>query len=254
MLLTWLLTPLTFVLPLVDSTRAPYFNLTQAPAQLAYWLSLSAGTFGVPIVTALVLLLFITSKNITFQTRWLEICIIVLMVLVCAGGGALINEHILKTQFKVPRPNIVWLAGEDGAGPLGMSPGEFYESGDKKIRGEIVGRALAREPAPVLLGSSIKSHWIEETGYSLPSGHSFSAMFLATFFLMIGATWVATKRLWLFYTLPPWALAVCYSRSILRVHTPLDVTVGGLQGLLVGFAAWAVFRTLIRRFGRQAKK
>jgi membrane-associated phospholipid phosphatase len=79
-------------------------------------------------------------------------------------------------------------------------------------------------------------------------------MFLATFFLMIGATYITTKRLWLFYTLPPWALAVCYSRSILRVHTPLDITVGGLLGLLAGFAAWEIFRTLMRRSDQQTKK
>jgi hypothetical protein len=37
---------LTFVLPLVDSTRAPYFDLTQKISQLAYWLSQSGGKIG----------------------------------------------------------------------------------------------------------------------------------------------------------------------------------------------------------------
>jgi len=49
-ILTWALIPLTFVLPLVDSTRAPYFDLTQTFSQLAYWLSQSGGKYGVPIV------------------------------------------------------------------------------------------------------------------------------------------------------------------------------------------------------------
>lgn len=249
--LTWLLIPLTFMLPLVDSTRAPYVDLTKMPAQLAYWLTQSGGKFGVPIITALLLLLLITRKNITFRRIFLETGVIVLIVLICNGGGALLNEHVLKVRLKVPRPNIIWLAGEDGAGPLKMSPDDFYRSGDKKLRSEMLTHVLRQEPAPVPLSTSIENHWIEETGYSLPSGHSFSAMFLATFFLMSGATCITTKRFWLFYALLPWALAVCYSRPILRVHTPTDITIGGLQGLVVGFVAWAVFRALMRRLDFQ---
>ncbi len=247
--LTWCFLLLSFVLPLVDSTRAPYFDLTKMPAQFAYWLSQSAGKFGVPIITILMIVVLITRKNITVQRRWLETGVIVLIVLLCTGGGGVLNEHVLKTQLRIPRPNIVWLAGEEGGGPLKMSPDEFYSSGDKEFRSEILTNVLSQEPAPVPLSSSIKNHWVKETGYSLPSGHSFSAMFLATFFLLSGATCITTKRSWLFCTLLPWALAVCYSRPILRVHTPMDITVGGLQGIVVGVAAWAVFRALIRRFG-----
>ena len=36
-LMTWLFLPLTFLLPTIDSTRAPYFDLTGTPAQIAYW-------------------------------------------------------------------------------------------------------------------------------------------------------------------------------------------------------------------------
>jgi membrane-associated phospholipid phosphatase len=34
----------------------------------------------------------------------------------------------------------------------------------------------------------------------------------------------------------------------LRVHTPVDITIGGLQGLVLGLMAWAIARMLIRRF------
>ncbi|MCU7959823.1 MAG: phosphatase PAP2 family protein [gamma proteobacterium symbiont of Bathyaustriella thionipta] len=46
----------------------------------------------------------------------------------------------------------------------------------------------------------------------------------------------------------PWALAVCYSRSLLRLHTPADILLGGLQGLLLGFIGWALTQYLKRRF------
>jgi phosphatidylglycerophosphatase B len=245
---TWLLIPLTFLLPLVDSTRAPYFDLTNTFSQLAYWLSQSGGKLGVPIVAVSMLKLLITRRGMTFQRRWKETSIVVLIAVICGGGGAALNANIIKEQLKIPRPNIIWLAGESGFGPLGMTPEDFYESGDKEARREPLAKALNRVPRPVPLSSSIEAHWIEETGYSFPSGHAFSAMFFATFFLTIGARYLTRKRLWIFYALLPWALAVCYSRSILRVHTPTDITVGGLLGLAVGLLAWAVARTLIRRF------
>ena len=108
---------------------------------------------------------------------------------------------------------------------------------------------LRQEPPPVELSSLIENHWIEETGYSFPSGHSFSAMFLATFFVMTWASAITRKKYWIVYALLPWAVAVCYSRPILRVHTPMDITIGSLQGVLVGIAAGAVFLILSRRLG-----
>jgi len=247
-IVTWSFIPLTFMLPTVDSTRSPYFDLTQTFSQLAYWLSQSGGKLGVPIVAVMMLMLLVTREGITSQRRWKESSVVVLIAVFCAGGGAALNENIVKAQLKIPRPNIIWLAGDNGSGPLGMTPDDFYASGDKEARRKPLAKVLRSVPVPVALSSSIEAHWIEETGYSLPSGHSFSAMFFATFFLTMAATYLTTKRLWMFYALLPWALAVCYSRPILRVHTPTDITLGGLQGLALGLVAWAIARTLIRRF------
>ena len=247
-IVTWSLIPLTFMLPMLDSTTSPYFDLTQTFSQLAYWLSQSGGKLGVPVIAILMLMLLVTRGVITFQRRWKESSVVVLIAAICAGGGAAFNENIVKAQLKIPRPNIIWLAGDNGSGPLGMTPEDFYESGDKEARRKPLAKVLSRIPSPVPLSSSIEALWIEETGYSFPSGHAFSAMFFATFFLTMAATYLTSKRLWMFYALLPWALAVCYSRPILRVHTPTDITLGGLQGLAVGLVAWAVARTLIRRF------
>ncbi len=245
-ILTWLLVPLTFLIPLIDSTKEPYFDLTQPFSQFAYWISHSGGKFGVPFIALTMLILLVTRGGISFQRRWNEASIIILIIAICAGGGALFNEHFIKAQLKVPRPNIVWLAGENGSGPLGMTAKDFYATGNKEARRVPLEKAISKNPVP--LSPAIKAHWIEETGYAFPSGHSFSAMFFATFFLMLAATYLTTRRLWLFYLLLPWALAVCYSRTILRVHTPADITVGSLQGLAIGILAWAITRSLIRRF------
>ena len=244
---TWMLIPLTFLLPLIDSTRAPYFDLTRTFSQLAYWLSQSGGKSGAPVVAVLMLIFLVTRAGITFQRRWKEAGIVAVVATLCAWGGAALNEYILKTELKIPRPNIIWLAGENGSGPLGMSPEEFYEIGDKETRGKALAKVLSGVPEPVPLSPAIEAHWIQETGYSLPSGHAFSVMFFASFLLALAATYLTTKRVWLFYLMLPWALAVCYSRPILRVHTPTDIAFGGLQGLAVGLLAWVVTWVLIRK-------
>ena len=237
-IITWLLIPLTFLIPLIDSTKAPYFDLTQPFSQFAYWISHSGGKLGVPFIALVMLILLNTRSGISFARRWKEAGIIILIIAICAGGGAFFNEHFIKAQLKVPRPNIIWLAKENGSGSLGMTAKEFYATGNKEARRVPLEKALSKNPVP--LSPAIKAHWIEETGYAFPSGHSFSAMFFATFFLMIAVTYLTTKRLCLFYLLLPWALAVCYSRLILRVHTPADITIGSLQGLAIGFLAWAI--------------
>lgn len=247
-LVTWLLVSLSFLIPVLDSTQPPYFNLLQTLPEIAYWLSQSGGKFGETIIGILMLTLLVTRKGINNTRRWKEAGIVLLITTIFAGGGAAFNEHIIKTKLKIPRPNIIWLAGENGSGPLGMTAEQFYNSGNKDVRSQLLLGILSQEPIPVPLSTSIEAHWIEESGYSFPSGHSYSAMLFAAFFLAMATSYLSTKRIWLFYALLPWALAVCYSRTILRVHTPTDITVGSLQGLVLGMIAWAIARTLIRKF------
>lgn len=247
-LLTWLLVSLSFLIPLLDSTKPPYFNLLQTIPEIAYWLSQSGGKFGATLIGVLMLALLVSRKGVNHNRRWKETGILFLIATIFAGGGAAFNEHIIKTKLKIPRPNIIWLAGIDGSGPLAMTAEQFYNSGNKEVRSQLLRETLRQDPTPVPLSASIEAHWIDETGYSFPSGHAYSAMFFAAFFLAIAVSYISTKRIWLFYALLPWALAVCYSRTILRLHTPADITVGGLQGLVLGLMAWIITRTLIRKF------
>ena len=246
---TWLLISLTFVVPLLDSTHPPYPGLNNFFSEIAYWLALSGGKYGAPVIGIVMLFFFITRKESNNKNTWQEVTVIVLLSSILAGGGAAINEHIIKTELKISRPNIIWLAGDNGFGPLGMQAEQFYELGNKEARRKPLMEVLKQQSMPIVLSSSVESHWVEETGYSFPSGHAFSAMFFASFLLGIAITYITTKRIWIFYALLPWALAVCYSRTILRVHTPLDVTVGGFQGMVVGLVAWFIARVLLRKFG-----
>ena len=213
---------------------------------LVYWVS-ESGKYGAPVVVLMALAVLVSRQEIDSSRRTKEFIIVALTASALAGGGALANEYFIKTGLQVPRPNIVWLAGENGSGPLGMTAEAFYSVGNSEARSASLAEVLQQDSNPVLLTSTIEAHWIDETGFSFPSGHSFSAMFIATFLLMIGASCLTTKRFWLLYLLLPWALAVCYSRPVLGVHTPTDVLIGGMQGIVVGILAWKISLQLMGR-------
>jgi len=238
---------LAFVVPLLDSTRPPYLDLTQVTAQWAYCLSWSAGKQGAGWIALVMLLLLLFAQRIDMRTKIRQFIILLLVIALCAGAGAALNEHLLKPALHVPRPDIISLAGEQGTGPLGMTADAFYALGNKAQRSHYLQQVLQNRPIP--MQDLIAAHWIEESGYSMPSGHSFAAFFFATFFLMMAVSQLSAKRASVFYLLLPWALAVCYSRSLLRLHTPADILLGGLQGLILGFIGWAAAQYLIRRFG-----
>lgn len=252
LLITYAFLPITFLLPTVDSTREPYFDLTSGFSTAVYWISESCSKFGAPIIVVLMLLLLVSREGISGTRRAREVVLVLLAIAVFGGGGSYLNENTLKVYLKVPRPNIVFLSGAEGGGALGMSPDQFYETGDKIARQAPLREVLTAGSSPIELAPAIREHWIEVTGYSFPSGHSMAAMFLATLFLGLGISYVSPPRKWLFYLMLPWALAVCYSRPILRVHTPTDITVGGLQGIIVGFVALLAVRKALELWGNRA--
>jgi len=186
-------------------------------------------------------------SGLSGRQRAIELLAIVLVVATFLGGGAYLNEHVVKPAFHVPRPNIVELATTPSDSPaLKMAAEGFYRLPDKASRSAyLAGILRAPDFETVQLNERIREHWISETGYSFPSGHSFSSMMFATFFLAVGLTVFSGRRLWIFYLLAPWAVMVCYSRTILRVHSPTDISVGGFEGIVVGILAFLVLRGIL---------
>lgn len=79
----------------------------------------------------------------------------------------------------------------------------------------------------------ILEHWIEEAGYSFPSGHTFNA-FLLGCILAFGIFHFSGERVtfWCFIPLV-WACMVGVSRVAMGAHTALDVTGGAGLGLFI---------------------
>ena len=234
---------LTYVVPPLNPFKLPHVDLTGPLAVAAYWVAESASTLGIPFIGIAMTTLLVSRSGVFARQRALEAVIIVLAVALLLGGGAYLNEHVVKPAFAVPRPNIRELASVPADAPtLKMSAEDFYALPDKAARSAHLKSVLTSE---VRMDERVRAHWIAETGYSFPSGHSFASMMFATFFLALGLTFFSGRRLWIFYLLVLWAVAVCLSRPILRVHSPTDICVGGLEGIVAGTLAFLLVRALL---------
>ncbi|MFC2077331.1 phosphatase PAP2 family protein [Candidatus Bipolaricaulota bacterium] len=195
--------------------------------------------------------ILIFRRAVPWRRRLLEVLIHLLVLALLQGGGALINEYLIKRSLAVPRPNIVWLAEEDA---LGTTPEQFYASMGTHARRAYLEEVLADSGFDAIaLSDEVRDHWILETGYSLPSGHASSAMLLSTYFMAMGILFLGRRHCWIFYLLPLWAVVVGWSRVLLRVHRPEDVVLGGLQGVALGVVAIAVAYQLLSRLTPSTK-
>ena len=209
------------------------------------WLTNSADVIGTSILglglVALLILRAPLARRRCLQDLAIHVCAVGLLL----GGGVLANEYLLKPSLAVPRPNVARLAAEDA---LGMTAEQFYDSMTKEERRQYLGHVLTDAADPTIpLTNEVRAHWIHEAGFSLPSGHAFSAMLLATYFLAMGTAVATRRRQWFFYLLPPWSVFIGWSRVALCVHRPEDVILGGLIGLLLGAVAFALARRCLHR-------
>jgi len=231
----WLLVLGTFALPA--------FDLSGSLGAAAVLAADAGGKLGAPLAAALALALVLTRPGPSAAQRGRELGVLLGALAVFLGGGAWLNEHVVKPRLAVPRPNLVELAAAEA---LGEDAAAFYARGDKEVRRHRL-REVLEAPGfhAVALHPAVREHWIEETGYSFPSGHATAALTFATLFVALGLLLLEGRRRLLIHLLLPWALAVCYSRPVLRVHSPADVTVGGLQGIALGLAAFVAARALL---------
>lgn len=232
----WLLLPSSALLPPLD--------LTGLVALFALALSDSAQRRGMPFVVVAYIALIVSRAGIDARQRIREASAMVLALLLFLAGGAALNEHVVKPYFASPRPDIVEMADR---GVLPISAQRFYALGTKGDRRRYLTGVLSESRRVELrLSASVREHWIEETGYSFPSGHSTASMLVATFFLCVGSVTLRGRRAWALLPLLPWAFSVCFARPVLRVHRPIDITLGAMQGTLFGMCAFLLVWMLAR--------
>ncbi|MBL4844729.1 MAG: phosphatase PAP2 family protein [Planctomycetes bacterium] len=214
-------------------------------AEAAYWVSFT-GKEGLAGVAFLGSALVVSGVFQDWRDRGRWALAGLLTAALVVGGGALFNEYAIKRTLAVPRPFVKRLAKE---GVLGMTPEAFYGLGDKEARREHLRKVLTPEVTPDL-SERLRSHWVVETGYSFPSGHSYAAASCAALFVAWGLlAGVGGWRRIALAGLLPWGVAVCYSRPLLGVHSPTDVS----AGCAMGFAFGAGAACLLWRASREAQ-
>ena len=271
--LVWVLLPLTFFVPWLDSTSPPYFDLSGWIGTVAQRLALSAGGDWGPRVVLFLILVLVSRPGLSIKRRGIELVVVGLAVLVLQGGGSAFNEVVIKRTFKEPRPHVKQLARTPPGGPseqsiLKISPDSLYrlDRGARRayiqeISGynELITPGSSRQVCfeeygeELHLNHRVCRHWASTTGgFSFPSGHALSAMFMAAFFLGMALHLLSGWRLWFFQcVVVPWTVLVAYCRVVLRVHSPLDISVGGLLGIGFGLAALALAVSVLNRIGRE---
>lgn len=159
-------------------------------------------------------------------------------------GGKLLNDGVVKPSVGVARPDIVALSDD---GVLGMDVDAFYDLSESdrsahldRIKSETGFGAIVMRP-------EVRKHWVKETAFARPSGHSLASMTFATLYVSIVFASLSGWRRWPFRLLVPWAVCVCLSRAVLQVHWPADILLGGLAGIAVGVAGFVLAQTLVRR-------
>lgn len=90
----------------------------------------------------------------------------------------------------------------------------------------------------------VESARAEATGYSFPSGHTQNA------FATLGAPARYTDKGWLRAILIVLIILIPFSRMYVGVHTPLDVGISIIIGLILMFALYPMFRDMEEKPGR----
>jgi phosphatidylglycerophosphatase B len=197
---------------------------------VAWSISESGGKYGT-LVILVVTCFFFTRFVQGSRRKWLTFGGALIRLLLVIGAFAWVNEHMVKKWATAPRPSHEFLIGRS-EGSLDLN--SFY-SLDADQRKEVL-RDLIQSKSSQFSGinQSVLSHWIEETGYSFPSGHSFNAFLLATI-LAYSLRYSRSPTANRIYLLPLiWAVLVAVSRVSMGAHTSWDVSFGALTGLILG--------------------
>lgn len=199
----------------------------------AYWLTESAGKYGTLFIIAITSFLY----TIRLQTKrekintFFKSTIALLLIL---SVFAYINEHATKKILKYPRPSHTYVISQAGQT---VNLDSMYEL-EKEQRQKFLQNMINATPAlQINIDKKVLEHWVDEAGYSFPSGHSFNAFLLACILAFSIYHTRDHQRFRKFYFVPfVWALMVGISRVAIGAHTALDVSCGAALGILVALS------------------
>jgi phosphatidylglycerophosphatase B len=202
----------------------------------AYWTTQSGGRTG----TFLILLLTCIIHTIAYDTLLGKLLgflrsfsVLSLILILCAA----INEYGIKRSLKIVRPSHSFMIRHARPAPAidslyGLST---------TARKEYFRRIIAADSINLgKMDPRVLHHWIEESGYSFPSGHTFNAFLIASVLSFTLLQYASRKLRWLCVVPVIWAFLVGLSRLLLGAHSPWDVSIGAAMGLLIAHGLLAI--------------
>jgi phosphatidylglycerophosphatase B len=220
------LTPLAFTACSTDSLWC----------RLAYYATTSGGPVGFSILLLLTAFSYALNKPgkrqkiMTFFRTAITLAAFFMLL-------ALINERYTKHFLKLQRPSHRYMLSQTGR----LNEIDSLYQLDKETRRQFFNDLTSGNAERFIkIDKSVIAHWVEEAGYSFPSGHSFNAFLFATIIgYSIWFTRSKPKYRWLYFLPFLWALLVAVSRVAMGAHTALDVCAGALLGTAIGlFFLW----------------
>lgn len=224
--LVWLLlAAIPSLLLLTQNQLFPLIDLQSPLATALYWLT-TTGTapYGVATVLVVLALAYRYMPNALFINLFLAIGLSQVL--------SLSTSHALKSFFKEPRPNLVYLAEQALPEEAQLTPDTFYQlahSDRSRVIAEALNELQTRTSA-VKLSPKIHQHWEDEIGYSFPSGHTIFAVTLvltASYYLLLAGLPLFTSALL------AWGLLMGLSRMLLGMHWPQDVLFSTLLAAII---------------------
>lgn len=194
----------------------------------------TGGTIGSGVLTLLASV-FLAFSYKSVKVRGLSFGILLLVFSTLLIGVAQLNEHLIKERVQEPRPNIILLSENEE-----FKAGDVYAFDHKVERSDFLQKHIDEtKRGSILLGELeiepiVWRHWLKETGYSFPSGHSVNAFLMA--FIMSYCFLLKFKSFGKYgvLTIYFWASIVAYSRLLLGVHSSFDISFGALWGTILG--------------------
>lgn len=197
---------------------------------LAYAFTESAGKYGTLLIIAVSSYLYTRHIDDKRQRLFSTFRSLAALLLVLAAF-AWFNEHVTKEYMRYPRPSHQYMLQQ---GPSLLQLDSLYQLSEP-LRKQLLQQIIVQHPLSFQhIDERVLAHWVQESGFSFPSGHSFNAFLLAVILAFsLQHTRKPVYHRW--YWLPlAWACMVALSRVAIGAHSALDVSAGAAAGGLAG--------------------
>ncbi len=218
---------IVFVFPIEFTACSP----NSLWCSIAYQFTVSGGPLGFVLLLC-VTGIFYASTGSSAKERFVVFLKSTTALAVFFGLLAYLNEHFTKHILKAPRPSHQFMLNQIG---LSQKIDSLYQL-DKSQRYDFFATLIKNNPLQFRqIDLEIQQHWIDEAGFSFPSGHTFNA-FLFAMIISYAIYHNRSRQSWRQLFLIPfiWAITVGVSRVAIGAHSALDVSAGATLGIIVG--------------------